>query len=75
MAQEECGRIPEPVCPERLDPDQVCPERLDPDPVNIRPDPQPCTKRKKIFRAEKFHYTILIAILMYVLRMIIRNDF
>ena len=28
-----------------LDPDPVCPERLDPDPdpVNIRPDPKPCS--------------------------------
>ena len=39
---------PDPVCPERLDPDQVCPEKLDPDPnpdpVNIRPDPKPCSR-------------------------------
>ena len=37
---------PDPVCPERLDPDPVCPVRLDPDPdpVNIRPDPQPCSR-------------------------------
>ena len=36
---------PDPVCPERLDPDPVCPQRLDsdPDPVNIRPDPEPCS--------------------------------
>ena len=26
-----------------MDPDPVCPERLDQDPVNIRPDPQPCS--------------------------------
>ena len=34
---------PDPVCPERLDPD------LDPDPVNIRPDPQPCSIVCKIW--------------------------
>ena len=26
-----------------MDPDPVCPERMDSDPVNIRPDPQPCS--------------------------------
>ena len=26
-----------------LDPDPVCYKRLDPDPVNIRPDPEPCS--------------------------------
>ena len=42
-------RIPNPICPERLDPDPVCPEKLDPDPVNIRPDPQPCRQFKYLF--------------------------
>ena len=42
---------PDPVCPEWLDPDPVCPERLDPDPdpVNIRPDPKPCTVGHNFF--------------------------
>ena len=26
-----------------MNPDPVCPKRLDPDPVNIRPDPKPCS--------------------------------
>ena len=31
-----------------LDSDPICPERLDPDPVNIRPDPKPCTAEIKL---------------------------